>query len=110
MGWLNEFSNEELNQASNTDNQILKCLPRCESQTETPTFTSSVFPIKSTFFQQKYFCIALEKVARICSDKYRAKIFELAYNDSKISCLDILNVNNAKKTMLKPNAAKSQYG
>ena len=108
MAWLNKIGNEELNQASNTDNLTLKCLPRCESQTETPTFTSSAFPIKSTFFQQKYFCVALEKVARLCSDQYRAKIFELAYNHSTIACYDILNVNNDKKlcsSQMQPNHA-----
>jgi hypothetical protein len=83
--------------ASNTDNQILKCLPRCESQTETPTFTFSAFPIKSMFSQHQFFCIALKKVARICNDKNREKIFESAYFQSNITCSDILLANNTEK-------------
>jgi hypothetical protein len=95
--WFKKIAFEELSQASNTANQTQKCLPRCESQTETPTFTFSAFPIKSTFFQHQYFCIALEKLARICSDRNRAKIFESAYHQYNITCNDILNSNNTKE-------------
>jgi hypothetical protein len=48
------------------------------------------------------------RCARLCSDQYRAKIFELAYNHSTIACYDILNVNNDKKlcsSQMQPNHA-----
>ncbi len=104
--WFKKIAFEELSQASNTANQTQKCLPRCESQTETPTFTFSPFPIKSTFFQHKYFCIALEKVARICSNQKKAKIFESAHFEYQITCNDILNANNTEKlcnSQMQPN-------
>ena len=95
--WLQKFGNDELSHALNTDNQLKKCLPRCERQTLTPTFTFSKFPLKAAFSQHQDFCLALNKVSRICSNPIRAKVFENAAEHNGTSCKDVLNANNTLK-------------
>jgi len=71
--WLNLIGSEEMSYALDVKNRKMKCLQRCELQTETATYTSSAFPIKSTFSQHPYFCLTLYKVANICN-RYDTKI------------------------------------
>jgi hypothetical protein len=74
-----------------TNNQLLKCLPRCERQSEIATFTVSAFPPQALFSQNANFCLALLKVTRICNNTNRAKIFESSQENAGIACNDILN-------------------
>ncbi len=93
--WMDKLGNDELTSAINSQNLTLKCLQSCELQTEIPTFTSSIFPIESTFPKHHFFCLTLIKVARICNDSYRAKIFESSFDETLgVSCSDILKANN----------------
>jgi hypothetical protein len=46
--------------------------------------------MESTFYHDTDFCLALNKVARICSHPVRAKVFESAPNHAGITCNDIL--------------------
>ena len=100
--WVEKTGSEELSEAYDINNQKLKCKPRCERQSETSTFTSAVYPVPSTFSQHQFFCLALKKVSRICSDSSRFKIIEATLNETGMSCLD-LNLSNSKKLCEKDN-------
>jgi hypothetical protein len=95
--WLEKLGNDELSQAFDTNNQLQKCLPRCERQSETTTFTFSKFPIKSAFPQHPDLCLTLNKVARICNNPIRAKVFEEDPDHNGTTCKEILNANNSLK-------------
>ena len=95
--WIDKIGHEDYNETLDINNKSRKCQQRCERQIEIPTFKSSLFPSDSTFSQQKAFCLALIKVSRICSVPRRAKVFEDAYNQTGITCKDILNANNTAK-------------
>ena len=106
---MDKLGNDELTSSLNSQNLTLKCLQSCELQTETPTFTSSIFPIESTFPKHHFFCLTLIKVSRICNDSNRAKIFESSLDETLgVSCSDILEANNTKKICMngkvEPNA------
>ena len=61
-----------------------------------PTFTSSMYPVETTFSQHPFFCLALKKVSKICTDTDRAKIFEAILNETGMSCLEILNTDKTQ--------------
>jgi hypothetical protein len=92
--WLEKIGSAELSFALNTDNQKMKCLPRCERQSETATLSFASFPIEATFFQHHDFCLTLYKVSRICSNPMRTRMFEAASAQAGITCKDLLNANN----------------
>jgi hypothetical protein len=94
---LEKLGDPELNQATDVENKKRICLPSCEHQTVASTFTTSIFPIKSTFKYSSYFCLALFKVARICQDPLNAKIFEASLDENDLTCKDILFANNTIK-------------
>ncbi len=97
ISWLNKIGSDEMSKALNTDNELKPCLPRCNRQTLTPTFTVSKFPFKESFIYHPDFCLALFKVARICSNSIRAKVFEAAPNHNGTICKEILYANNSLK-------------
>ena len=84
-----------MSHARNTNNQLIKCLPRCERQSETITFSS--FPTEEIFFEHKDFCLTLLKLLRICQNPTKAKIFESASDQAGITCNKILNENKTFK-------------
>ena len=94
--WLEKIGSEELSEATDINNKVKKCLQRCERQSETPTFTSALYPVEATFSQHQFFCLALKKVSTICSDPNRFKIIEATLNETGMSCVEILNSNNTK--------------
>jgi hypothetical protein len=94
---LEKLGDEELNLALDIENKQRKCLPLCEYQTVTSSITTSGFPIKSTFQYSSYFCLALFKVAKICQEPLRAKIFEASLNENDLTCNEILLANNTIK-------------
>jgi hypothetical protein len=94
---MGKIGDEEMNQATNTNNQLLKCLPRCERQSETLTFTFSSFPTEDLFAEHQNFCLAFFKVTRICENPEKAKIFESASDQTGITCNDIRNENQTFK-------------
>jgi hypothetical protein len=94
---LKKIGDPELNHATDVDNQKRICLQSCEHQTVVPSFTTSIFPIKSTFKYSSYFCLALFKVARICQNPLNAKIFEASLDENDLTCKDILFANNTVK-------------
>ena len=57
------------------------------------TVTSANYPNESNFPFRRDACLALQKVARICSDKFRKIIFE-ANPKYNISCKEIMKANN----------------
>ena len=117
-GWIEQIGSDEISSASDSNNQTLKCLQRCERQMETPISSSSLFPVEFAFPQHQIFCLTLEKVNRICKDNHRAKIFEEAYNQ-KITCNDIIiasetvkicnNNNQPNHTMIKGNSKVAKF-
>lgn len=90
--WLEQIGTEPLSTAVNHKNVSMKCMQRCDLQNETPTFTSSNFPIEATFSRHKFICLTLKKVSRICNDSQRAKTFEASQD--QVTCKEILNANN----------------
>jgi hypothetical protein len=94
---LQKLGSQELNHALDIENKRRKCLPLCEYQTITPSFTSSAFPIKSTFQYSSSFCLALFKVARICQEPLRAKMLESSLIDHDLTCNEILLAYNTIK-------------
>ncbi len=96
--WAERIGTKPLSTAINQKNVSMECLQRCDLQNETPTFTSSNFPIEATFPRHYFICLTLKKVSRICNDSQRAKIFEASQDQtSGITCKDILNANNTYK-------------
>ena len=91
------MGSDELIEATNTKNQTLKCQPRCEHQNVIPTFNSSLVPVEETFPEHPFFCLTLSKIAKICTDPLKAKIFEAGKDQARIKCQDILNANNTIK-------------
>ncbi len=89
--WLKKIGDKDLSYALDTNNQLLKCLPRCERQSEIPTLTVSAFPPQALFSQNANFCLALLKVTRICNNTIKAKIFESSPENAGIKCNGILN-------------------
>ncbi len=77
----------------NTKGKKLKCLQRCELQTETMLTTTSTYPNKQTFPYRSDFCLLLQKLAKICLDSSKAEIFEQNHSPT-ISCTDIITTNN----------------
>jgi hypothetical protein len=96
LALLENIGSEEMSFAFNTDNQLMKCLPKCEHQSETWTFSSSAFPIEATFSQHQHFCLTLKKVSKICSNPIKAKLFEAAPGQARITCKELLNANNTQ--------------
>jgi hypothetical protein len=84
----------DLYTAQTINNQTRPCLLRCNRQSETVTVTSAKYPTKATFNSQRDICLALQKVARVCSKRFRREVFEgsLEYN---ISCDQILLANGS---------------
>ncbi len=52
------------------------------------------FPIKETFSSHPFFCLTLHKIAKICNDSGKAKIFEAGKDQVGIKCKEILDANN----------------
>lgn len=100
--WVEKIGSEELSEAYDVKNQRQKCQPRCELQSVTSTFTASIYPVRSTFSQHPYFCLALKKVSRICSDSNRFKIIDATLNQSGMSCMDF-NLSNFRTLCEKQN-------
>jgi hypothetical protein len=106
---LERWGDEELNHAMDIESKRRKCLPLCEYQTIRPSFTSSAFPIKSTFQYSSSFCLVLFKVARICQEPLRAKIFEASLIEHDLTCNKILLANNTIKICSKLGEPIEQY-
>jgi hypothetical protein len=88
--WLGKLGNAELSEASDINNVTKKCLPSCEYETITTSISSASFPLNSSFHYTTYFCMALAKLARICSSSDRAAIFEQSHLN-EITCQEIKN-------------------
>ena len=48
------------------------------------------------FHQRKEICIALVKISKICNDTNRRRSFEASYGTNRLSCDDVLKVNNSR--------------
>ena len=98
QAWAERIGTKPLSSAVNDKNVSMKCQQRCDLQNETPTFTSSNFPIEATFPRHHFICLTLKKVSRICNDSQRAKIFQASQDQaSGITCKEILNANNTNR-------------
>jgi hypothetical protein len=78
------FGRKVKKNAENSDHNIgpqtLKCQRNCEKQFENVRLTQANFPAKTTFKNTHYFCLALHKMRKICSDPLKADIFEKSEN------------------------------
>jgi len=111
--WVEKIGNEEISEAVSSQNQTLKCQQRCELQSQTPVFSSSIFPVESIFPKHQFFCLTLFKVARICNDSNRANVFETSLDRAiGITCNEILFANNTikmcSKSKIVPNSTVIQ--
>jgi hypothetical protein len=97
LAWLEKIGSKEMSIAYNTGNQLMKCQPRCERQSEAWTFSFSTFPVEATFSQHQDFCLTLKKVSRICSNPIKAQLFEAGPDQAGITCKELLNANNTLK-------------
>jgi hypothetical protein len=95
--WLEKIGSEELSEATDINNKKKRCLQRCERQSETTSFTSSLYPIEATFSQHQFFCLTLQKVSKICNDSIKFKIIEATLNETGMSCSEILSSYNTKQ-------------
>lgn len=79
LSWMSKMGSNvdpDLTITNNTANETLKCLQRCDLQTETVMITSSKFPNKETFIHRREFCFVLQKIAEICRNPAPKKVFE----------------------------------
>ena len=96
LDWMSSMGSSmdpDLTTANNTQNHTMKCLQRCDLQTDTVSLSSTTFPNKETFFYRPEFCFVLQKISRICTDEIRKKIFELSTKIRNI-CHLVLEMNN----------------
>ena len=93
MSHMGSSNDPDLTAANNTQNHTMKCLQRCDLQTDTISLSSTTFPNKETFFYRPEFCFVLQKISRICTDEIRKKIFELSTQIKNI-CHLVLEMNN----------------
>ena len=70
----------------------VKCLQRCDSQTESMVISSTNLVSKNAFPHLPYFCLIFQKIARICnSNFYRITYFEETYPN--LNCSYIKSIN-----------------
>ncbi len=96
LEWMSEMGSSfepDLTFANNTVNESLKCLQRCDLQTETVLTTSSKFPNKETFIHRRDFCFVLQKIAKICKNSASKKVFESLASWPNI-CLEVIDMND----------------
>ncbi len=99
LNWMNSMGSSvdpDLTIANNTANETLKCLQRCNLQTETIMTTLSTFPNKETFLHRQEFCLVLQKIAKICKNPVQKRVFESKVNWPTI-CQEALEMNNTLK-------------
>ena len=63
------------------------------------TVTATKYPTKATFHSRRDICLALQKVARVCSQKFRREVFEADVEEGtlkfNITCNQILLANGS---------------
>jgi hypothetical protein len=95
ISWMNAMGSDDhdpdLTFAKNSKNEKLKCLQRCQLQTETMLSTTSTYPNKQTFSFRPDLCFLLQKLKNICNDKIKAAIFEL-HNSPSMKCEEIVSL------------------
>lgn len=99
LNWMNNMGSSvdpDLTIANNTANETLKCLQRCDLQTETIMTTLSTFPNKETFLYRQEFCFVLQKIAKICKNPVQKRVFESKVIWPTI-CQEVLEMNNTLK-------------
>jgi hypothetical protein len=110
LDWMNHMgsSNDpDLTVANDSLNQPLKCLQRCQLQTESIMTTSSSFPNKETFLYRPEFCYVLQKISKICKNEIQKKVF-LSKLDWKNVCDEALEMNNTRKVCDEKDNADTQ--
>jgi hypothetical protein len=90
------LGDEELSEASDINNLTKKYLPSCEYETITTSISAVSFPLQASFHHTSYFCLALAKLTRICTNARRASIFEQSYDANEITCNEIKNATKSK--------------
>ncbi len=84
----------DMTKAHNKYGQLMPCLQRCELQSETLLLTSAKYPSKEVFSFRKDYCFVLLKLAKVCNQTSRRKIFESSYK--QVSCESIIKMNSSK--------------
>ena len=99
LDWMSSMGSsmdQALTTANNTQNHNMKCLQRCDLQTDTVSSSSTTFPNKETFFYRPEFCFVLQKISKICTDESRKNVFEISTQIKNI-CHLVLEMNNTFK-------------
>ena len=96
LSYLGSAIDPDLTIAIDTNGQSLKCLQRCDLQTEAVTGTLSTFPNKNTFYFRQEFCYVLQKISKICTKNITKQIFQSEYQINNI-CGQVLEMNNTLK-------------
>jgi len=72
----------------------MKCLQRCELQTESLMTTFSRYPNAETFPFRREVCLVLQKISRICTNSLRKKVFQSKMMSKNVTCEEVLTANN----------------
>ncbi len=99
---MGSHKNPNLSSANNTVNRKLKCLQRCNLQTETIMTTSSIFPNKKNFMYQSEMCLVLQKITTICTHNRQKKVFESKVGRPTI-CQEIIELNKPPRPLCTEN-------
>ena len=100
LDWMSNLGSSidpDLTIANDTFDHPLKCLQRCDLQTETVSGTLSTFPNKKTFYFSREFCYVLQKISIICTKNITKEIFQSQFQLNNI-CDQVLEMNNTLKT------------
>lgn len=80
--WLNMMGKDKDPDLTMAYNKVtgttMRCLERCELQSEILLPTSGMYPSKEIFPFRKEFCYTFEKITRICNDPSRRKVFDVS--------------------------------
>ena len=83
---------EPISYIKQEEKKPIKCLQRCDFQTDSMTLSSTNLVSKNAFPRLHYFCLTFLKIARICnSNNYRITYFEEKYPN--LNCTYIKGIN-----------------
>ena len=91
-GQIMERTGQPISYIKREEKKPVKCLQRCDSQTDSMVLSSTNLVSKNAFPHLQYFCLIFQKIARICNiNFYRLKYIEETY--PKLNCSYIKGIN-----------------
>ena len=77
---MGDGTSQPLSYIERNEKNPMKCLQRCDFQTDSVVMSSTQLVLKDSFPSMQVFCQIFQKVARICnSNIFRVKYFEEQY-------------------------------